>query len=87
MPVACINEVNDIVSFDCLLRMSVIFDCISNCIEVTVSGAGDEVHAVRFEDDGKVRRGSAIVTDGVPFIVVGSRLMECHQGPLINSRL
>ncbi|XP_046570097.1 uncharacterized protein LOC124278436 [Haliotis rubra] len=38
-------------------------------------------HLLRFKDDGKVKHGSAINLNGIPFMVVGSRLMECHQGP------
>lgn len=36
---------------------------------------------IRFADDGRVQRGSQITCDGIPFIIVGSKLMECHQGP------
>ena len=36
---------------------------------------------IRFEDDGRVLHGSKIDLGGVPFIVAGCRLMECHQGP------
>lgn len=38
-------------------------------------------HFIRFHDDKKVKQGSRICTDGVPFVVLGSRLLECHQGP------
>jgi hypothetical protein len=37
---------------------------------------------VRFEDKSRIKHGSNIQLDGTPFMVVGCRLMECHQGPL-----
>lgn len=42
---------------------------------------GNVSHVIRFEDNSQVLRGSKIDLNGVPFMVVGSRLMECHQGP------
>lgn len=44
-------------------------------------GECNSEHLLRFSDDGRVQRGSQITCDGVPFMVVGSKLMECHQGP------
>ena len=41
----------------------------------------DQEHQVRFDDDNRIHHGSPIHLDGIPFMVVGSRLMECHQGP------
>lgn len=38
-------------------------------------------HCIRFEDDSKIEKGSKIQLNGMPFLIVGSRLMECHQGP------
>ena len=38
-------------------------------------------HCVRFQDDGKIARGSKISLNGVPFFVVGSKMLKCHQGP------
>jgi len=35
---------------------------------------------IRFKDE-KIQRGSRIYMNGVPFMIVGTRLMECHQGP------
>jgi len=43
--------------------------------------ADAEAHLVRFVDDGRVVRGSPIYLDGTPFVVLGAKLMECHQGP------
>jgi len=48
-----------------------------HCIHV----ADAEAHLVRFVDDGRVVRGSPIYLDGTPFVVLGAKLMECHQGP------
>lgn len=38
-------------------------------------------HLIRFGDGGRIQHGSKIKSDGTPFMVVGSKLMECHQGP------
>ena len=40
----------------------------------------EKPHAVRFHDDNKVRQGSRIETGNAAFMVLGSKLMECHQG-------
>lgn len=42
--------------------------------------SSDEIHVIRFKDE-KIQRGSRIYMNGVPFMIVGTRLMECHQGP------
>nr|XP_022321445.1 uncharacterized protein LOC111123426 [Crassostrea virginica] len=44
-------------------------------------GQSNEDHLVRFEDDGRVQHGSKIESNGIPFMVIGNKLMECHQGP------
>ena len=41
-------------------------------------------HTIRFTDPGHVERGSPIELQGVPFIIVGHKLLECHQGPTHN---
>ena len=39
-------------------------------------------HFIRFSDDNKrVQIGSRIPSTGEAFIITGSRLLECHQGP------
>ncbi|KAH3715321.1 hypothetical protein DPMN_058027 [Dreissena polymorpha] len=38
-------------------------------------------HRIRFKDDTRVKKGSLIPSTGAPFVIVGSRLLECHQGP------
>ncbi|KAH3868213.1 hypothetical protein DPMN_031354, partial [Dreissena polymorpha] len=38
-------------------------------------------HRFRFKDDTRVKKGSPIASTGAPFVIVGSRLLECHQGP------
>lgn len=38
-----------------------------------------DVHSVRFEDYRGVVRGSQIALGGIPFMIVSSKLMECHQ--------
>ena len=59
---------------------SFVIDCTrSTCTCMSCLDA--EAHFVRFEDDGRIVRGSRIDLDGTPFVVVGSKLMECHQGP------
>ncbi|XP_069108861.1 uncharacterized protein [Argopecten irradians] len=43
------------------------------------SSAGE--HSVRFKDEGKVGQRCTIPSNGAPFMIVGLKLMECHQGP------
>lgn len=38
-------------------------------------------HKVCFQDVPHEKHGSEISLEGVPFMVVGSKYMECHQGP------
>ncbi|XP_069107291.1 uncharacterized protein [Argopecten irradians] len=38
-------------------------------------------HSVRFKDEGKVGHRCTIPSNGAPFMIVGLKLMECHQGP------
>ena len=38
-------------------------------------------HCIRFQDDCRIKHGSPISLNGVAFMVLGHRLMECHQGP------
>ncbi|KAH3848115.1 hypothetical protein DPMN_090464 [Dreissena polymorpha] len=33
------------------------------------------------QDDTRVKKGSPIPSTGAPFVIVGFRLLECHQGP------
>ena len=40
----------------------------------------DAPHFIRWTDDGKIKHGTPIDVEGKPFMVMGSRLMECHQG-------
>ncbi|XP_033730050.1 uncharacterized protein LOC117319322 isoform X5 [Pecten maximus] len=44
-------------------------------------GHAKEEHVVRFKDDCKVKHNCRIPSDGTPFMIVGLRRMECHQGP------
>lgn len=41
-------------------------------------------HLIRFEEESRIKRGSSLDLDGVPFMIVGTKLMECHQGPSHN---
>ena len=43
--------------------------------------SADESHFIRFCDDKRAVRGSALDLDGTAFMVVGLKLLECHQGP------
>lgn len=47
---------------------------------MVIADSSDEIHVIRFKDE-KIQRGSRIYMNGVPFMIVGTRLMECHQGP------
>ncbi|KAH3886487.1 hypothetical protein DPMN_010497 [Dreissena polymorpha] len=38
-------------------------------------------HRMRFKNDTHVRKGTQIPSTGAPFVIVGSRLLEFHQGP------
>jgi hypothetical protein len=42
---------------------------------------GGVSHVVRFQDDERIVRGSKINLQGVPFMIVGCKFLECHQGP------
>ncbi len=44
--------------------------------------SAEQQRLIRFSDDGKVKRCSPIQLEGIPFIVVGYKVMECHQGPV-----
>ena len=49
----------------------------------TLGDVAQPSHKVSFEDVHHGRpRVSKLELGGVPFIIAGSKLMECHQGPL-----
>ena len=50
-------------------------------------GNNHNLNVVRFRDDEKVRNGSKIETGNAAFMVLGSKLMECHQGPRHRSKM
>lgn len=66
-------------------QLSLPGDTVAHISLIAVSGhvcyVDAEAHLVRFQYDGRIARGSRIDLDGTPFVVLGAKLMECHQGP------
>jgi hypothetical protein len=78
---SCIKRV---LFFNINLSTNLLYACLYLFCSVHVKPfffIGSVTHCVRFSDDNKVQHGSPIDLDGVPFMIVGSKLMECHQGP------
>ncbi|XP_033730121.1 uncharacterized protein LOC117320719 [Pecten maximus] len=55
--------------------------CTKNFGSFNPGGDHKEDHFIRFTDDNKLIHAKRLSPDGIPFMNVGLKLFECHQGP------